>query len=62
MDHTVNIGMGIEDFVEILLLPYIDLMKKRSFSAYQFDAIERLLRGVVKIVGNDYLVAGFKQS
>ena len=62
MDDAVNIWVLWENTVESFLISDIDTHKLRSLSADEFNAIDNLLGGVVKIV-NDYdFVASFKEG
>ena len=61
MDHAVDIWMLFECPVKVFLLANVDLGKVWSFAAYQLNAIEGFLRGIVEIVGDDNLVPRLKQ-
>jgi hypothetical protein len=62
MDDAVNIWVLRENPVECFLISDIDTYKLWSLSADEFNAIDNLLGGVVKIV-NDYdFVASFKEG
>ncbi len=40
MDHAVNVWMRLEDFVEVLLFPDVDLKEVGSLSADELDTID----------------------
>ena len=40
MDDTVNIWMRLEDFVEVVLFPDVDLKEVGSLPADEFDSID----------------------
>ena len=40
MDDTVNVWMGLEDFVEVVLFPDINLKEIGSLSTDEMDAID----------------------
>ena len=40
MDHAVNVWMRLEDFVEVLLLPDVDLKEVGSLSTDELDTID----------------------
>lgn len=62
MDNTVDVWMGIEDLVKGSFIAHIDVVKIRSLSTYQFNAIECFLGRIVEVVYNHDLVVGLKQG
>lgn len=56
MYDTVDVWMGIEDLIDCSLIPHINIVKYRSFAAYQFNAIECFFRGVLEIVEDNDIV------
>ena len=40
MDDTVNVWMRLEDFVEVVLFPYVDLKEVGSLSTDKLNAID----------------------
>lgn len=40
MDHAVNVWMRLEDFVEVLLFPDVDLKEVGSLSTDELDTID----------------------
>ena len=62
MDHAVNVWMRLEDFVEVLLFPDVDLKELGSLSADELDTIDGFFGGVVEVVCDYNLVVCFKQG
>lgn len=62
MNNTVDVRMGSEDAVKGSFITHIDIMKMRSLSAYQFNAIEGFFGGIVEVVDDDDLVVGLEQG
>ncbi len=62
MNDAIDVWMRIEDFVDGSLIPHVDIMKLRAFSADQFNAIERFLGRVVEIVEDYDVVVGLEQG
>lgn len=62
MDNTVDVWMGIEDLVKGSFIAHIDVVKMRSLSTYQFNAIECFFGRVVEVVHDHDLVVGLKQG
>lgn len=62
VDYTVQIGMGLKDFVKRLLVGDIDLSKLRPLPTDQFNAIQGLDRGIIQVISDDNLVTGFEQG
>lgn len=62
MDDAVNVGVGLEDLVEALLVGDIELDELGLLAGDQLDAVEGFSRRVVEVVSNDDLVAGVEQS
>ena len=60
MDDTVNVWMGLEDFVEVVLFPDINLKEIGSLSTDEMDAIDGFFRGIEKVVCNDDFVVCFE--
>ncbi len=61
VNDTVDVWMRSKDLVQALLVCDVDLVKFRSLSAEQLNAIEGNLRGVVQAVDNHDLVAMLEQ-
>ena len=61
MNHIINVGVRVEDLIELLLIPDVELDELRSFPAYQFYAIQNFGRRIVEVVGNDDFVAMFEK-
>jgi len=61
VNDAVDAWMRSKDLVQALLVRDVDLVKFRSLSAEQLNAIEGNLRGVVQAVDNHDLVAMFEQ-
>ena len=62
MNHTVDVRVGFEDRVKILLLANVHLEEIWSLAADELDTIERFLRRVVQIVRNHHFVASIEQG
>ena len=62
MDNAVNVWMCSEHLVQCRLVRNIHLVKLRSLSAEELNAIEGDFRGVVKTVDNYNLVAMLEES
>lgn len=62
VDYTVQIGMGLKDFVKCLLVGNIDLSKLRPLPTDQFNAIQGLDGGIIQVISDDNLVTGFEQG
>ena len=62
MDHIVNIGVLLENFVQRSLVCDIDLVEGRSFAANQLYAIDDLGGRIVKVVDNDDLVVSLQEG
>ncbi len=60
VDDTVNVWVLLEHLIETSLIGYIDLIQIWTLSADEFDAIDRLFGGVVKIVHYHNFVIGFQ--
>lgn len=62
MNHTVDIGMRLEDLIERSRHGNIDVIEIGLCTANKLNAFESFLRGVVKIVRDDHLVVRFEKS
>ena len=60
MDDTVNIWMRLEDFVEVVLFPDVDLKEVGSLSTNEFNSIDSFFRGIEKVICNDNFVVCFE--
>ena len=58
MDDTVNIGMLVEDLVKRRLVRDVDLVKCRSNTGQQLDAVYDLVCRILQIIDDYDLVAG----
>lgn len=62
MNHAVNVGVSLEDLVEVLLVGDIELDELGLLAANGLNAVQGLGGGVVQVVGNDDLVTCLKQG
>ena len=62
VDDAVNIRMRLEDLVEVLLFPDVDIVEFRSLARDKLDSINRFFRGVEQVVHNDNLVASLEEG
>lgn len=62
MDNAVNVGVSLEDLVEVGLVGDIELNELGLLAADGLDTVQSLSGGVVEVVGNDDLVASLQQS
>lgn len=62
MNYAVNVGVGLEDLVEAILLGDIELDELGLLAADGLNAVEGLCGGVVQVVSNDNLVASLEQG
>lgn len=62
MNYAVNVGVGLEDLVEAILLGDIELDELGLLAADSLNAVEGLGGGVVQVVCNDDLVASLEQG
>ena len=60
MDDTVNVWMRLEDFVEIVLFPDVDLKEVGSLSTDELDPIDSFFRGIEKVICDDDFVVCFE--
>lgn len=57
MDDTVNIRVRLEDLIEVLLFPYVDIVEFGSLAADELDTIDGLLGGIEEVIHNhDFVV------
>lgn len=61
VDDVVYIRVVLEDSIKSPGLSDIHIVELRAFAADQFNAVDGFLRGIAKIVCNDYFVVGFEQ-
>ena len=62
MDHTVDVGMSLEDLVEVLLFPDVHFHELWTFSRYELNSLKNFFVGVVEVVTYDNLVTCFEKS
>lgn len=62
MDDTVNVGMFLEHLIQGAIIGDIELVELGALAANQFNPVDALFRGIVKIIGDDDFVAGFQES
>ncbi len=62
VDHAVNIRMRLEDLVEVLLLPDVDIVELRSLARDKLNSIDCLFGRVEQIVRNNDLVASLEEG
>lgn len=62
MDHAVNIGVFLEDLVETSFLGDVDVVELGPLTAKKLDAVDGLLRSIVKIVGDYNFVVCLKKG
>lgn len=62
VDNAVNVGVGLEDLVEALLVSDIELDELGLLAGDQLNAVQGLGGGVVQVVGHDNLVPSLKQG
>ena len=62
VDDIVDLGVLFEDRVKGSWHGHVDVVKGRTFSADELDAMDALLGGIGEIVGDDDVVAGFEEG
>jgi hypothetical protein len=62
VDYTVQIGMGLKDFVKRLLVGDINLSKLWPLPTDQFNTIQGFDGGIIQVIGDDNLVTSFEQG
>lgn len=62
VDNAVNVGVGLEDLVETLLVGDIELDEVGLLAGDKLNTLESLNGGVVQVVSNDHLVASLEES
>ena len=62
VDNAVNVGVGLEDLVEALLVSDIELNELGLLAGDQLNAVQGLGGGVVQVVGHDNLVPSLEQG
>lgn len=62
VDNAVNVGVGLEDLVETLLVGDIELDEVGLLAGDKLNTLESLNGGVVQVVSNDHLVASLQES
>ena len=60
MDDTVNVWMRLEDSVEVVLFPDVDVKEVGSLSTDEFNSIDGFFGGIDKVVCNDDFVVCFE--
>ena len=61
MDYTVNIRMRLEDLIEVLLFPDIDIVELRSLARDKLNAIDCLFGRIEQVVHNNNFVASLEE-
>ena len=62
MDHTVNIRMRLEDLVEVLLFPNVDIVELRSLARDKLNSIDCFFGRIEQVVNNNDLVASLEEG
>lgn len=62
MNDAVNVGVGLEDLVEAILLGDINLDELGLLAADSLNTVEGLGGGVVQVISDDNLVASLEQG
>ena len=62
MNDAVNVGVGLEDLVEAILLGDIKLDELGLLAADSLNTVEGLGGGVVQVISDDDLVASLEQG
>lgn len=62
VDDIVNVGVRLEDLVQLLLVGNVRRVVLRPLAADELNAVEHLLGGVVEVVNDDDLVVGLEES
>lgn len=62
MDHAVNIRMRLEDLVEVLLFPDVDIVKLGSLARDKLNSINCFFGGVEQVVHKYDLVASLEEG
>ena len=62
VDHAVNIRMRLEDLVEVLLFPNVDIVELRSLARDKLNSINCLFGRVEQVVYNNNLVASLEEG
>ena len=60
MDDTVDVWMRLEDFVEVVLFPDVDLKEVGSLAADELNSINGFFGRIEKVVCNDDFVVCFE--
>ena len=62
VDYTVNIRMRLEDLIEVLLFPDIDIVELRSLARDKLNTIDCLFGRIEQVVHNNDLVASLEEG
>ncbi len=62
VDHAVNIRMGLEDLVEVLLSPDVDMVELGSLARDKLNSINCFFGRVEQVVHNNDLVASLEEG
>ena len=62
VDHAVDVGMSLEDLIEILLFSNVHFHELGAFSRYELNPLKNLFARIVEVVTNDDLVSCLDES
>lgn len=62
MDDAVDIRVCLEDSIEILLFPDVDVIEFGCLARDELDTIDCLFRRVLEVIHNDDFVARFEEG
>lgn len=62
MNDAVDVGVSLEDLIEVLLVGDIELDKLGLLAADSLNAVQSLSRRVVEVISNNHLVARLKKG
>ena len=62
VNYTVNVRMRLEDLVEVLLLPDVNIIELRSLATDELDPIDCFFGGIEQIVYNDDFVISLEEG